>query len=92
MRGERGRERKRTADKRSERGSVSQKWKWHGLEMAVSGKGHLSIFNNTNQLNQCNQIGCQSSWKDLKFFCFTGAATFGLMTTCFSHYEYNEVL
>jgi hypothetical protein len=33
----------------SERRSVSQKWKWRGLEMAICGKGHLSIISNTNQ-------------------------------------------
>jgi hypothetical protein len=49
VRGERGRERKRTVDKQSEKRSVSQKQKWRGLEMAVSEKGHLSIFNKTNQ-------------------------------------------
>jgi hypothetical protein len=27
---------------------VSQKWKWRGLEMAVSGKGHLSNLSTTN--------------------------------------------
>ncbi len=44
----RERERKRAADYRSERTSVSQKWKWHRLEMAVSGKGRLSIFSKTS--------------------------------------------
>jgi hypothetical protein len=40
----RERERKRAMDLWSERWSIGQKWKWHGLEMAVSKKGHLSIF------------------------------------------------
>ncbi len=71
----------RTVDKQNKRMSVSQKWNWHGLEMAVSEKGHLSNFSKTNQQNQTD---CQSSRVDLKLFCFTGAATFGLMTTCFS--------
>ncbi len=31
------------------RDSIGQKWKWSGLEMAVSEKGHLSIFSKTNQ-------------------------------------------
>ncbi len=44
----RGREResKRVTDQQSERLSIGQKWKWHGLKMAVSEKGHLSIFSN----------------------------------------------
>jgi hypothetical protein len=46
---EKGRERMRSADLRSERQSVAQKWKWSGLEMGVSEKGHLSIFNKANQ-------------------------------------------
>ncbi len=47
--GERGKEIKRSAGLRSERQSVAQKWKWRGLEMAVSEKGHLCIFNKANQ-------------------------------------------
>jgi hypothetical protein len=46
---ERERERKRAADYRIVRLSVEQKWKWSGLEMAVSENGHLSIFSNANQ-------------------------------------------
>ncbi len=45
---ERERERKRAADYRIVRLSVEQKWKWCGLEMAVSENGYLSIFSNAN--------------------------------------------
>ncbi len=47
--GERGKERKRSAGLQIERQSVEQKRKWCVLEMAVSEKGHLSIFNKANQ-------------------------------------------
>ncbi len=30
-------------------GAFGQKWKWHGLEMDVGEKGHLSIFSKANQ-------------------------------------------
>jgi hypothetical protein len=45
---QRGREREKES-KQIERQSIGQKWKWRGLEMAVSEKGHLCILSKANQ-------------------------------------------
>jgi hypothetical protein len=44
----RGKERRKESSRLAEREiqSIGHKWKWHGLKMAVSGKGQLSIFIN----------------------------------------------
>ncbi len=57
-------ERERATDQWSERQSVGQKWKWRGLEMAVSEKGQLSISNKANQQNKqdVNQKGINIGW------------------------------
>ncbi len=54
-----GRMRKRAMDQLDEIHIIGQKWKWHGLKIAVNEKGHLSIFSKANQQNQqaVNQKG-----------------------------------
>jgi hypothetical protein len=48
--------------------------------MAISERGHLSIFSNKSK----ESIGFSIILGDLKFFCFIGASTFALMMTSFT--------
>jgi hypothetical protein len=73
-----GRGRKRGTEWQSERWSIGQKWRWCGLDMAVSEKAHLSIL--VTQINRINMLWDKSCGVGLKFLNFTGTSTFVLMT------------
>jgi hypothetical protein len=60
--GEGGRGRSRATDKQSERWSIGEKWKWRGLETAVSEKGHSSIFSKNTSIES---IGYKSKGTNL---------------------------
>ncbi len=63
-----------------------------GSEMAVSEKGHLSIF--AKQINKTIRLSIKrdNSWVDLKFFLFHRCLTFCSHDNLFRHTQWNETV